>query len=168
VAAYTALIKSSPFAFINPFICFALFMGCSRPVDTFDRELLGEFRVYDNGLIYDSLTIKKARLMVDSLTRHFDTCASKQFRSLEQGYGTYVSTLADSAEAHEVMTRPISLESLLKKFPSATISKDLWIAKAHVNHFGKAVIQYVSAEGSARVQVSDVAPNDKSNGWVFD
>jgi hypothetical protein len=105
MALYTALRKFSLSVFITPIIGFVLFMGCSRPVDSFDREPLGEFRVYGNGLIYDSLTIMKARQMVDSLTRRVETGAPKRFRSLEQGYGTYVYMLADSAEAHEVMTR---------------------------------------------------------------
>jgi hypothetical protein len=142
-------------------------MGCGRPMDSFNREQLGEFRVYDNGLIYDSLTVMKAGQMVDSLNLYFETCAPKRFRSLEQGYGTYVSTFADSAEAHEIMTGAICLENLLTKFPSATVLKDIWIAKAHVDHFGKKVIQYISAEGLVRVQAPDVAANDKSTGWVF-
>jgi hypothetical protein len=145
-----------------------LFIRCSGPVDFVNREQLGEFNVYDNGLIYDKLTMAKLGKKVDSLNLNFNTCAPKRFWSLEQGYGTYVSTLADSIEAHEVMTGAMTLEKLRKMFPSASVEKDVWIAKEHISLFGKKTIGYFSTLASVSVYVPDVASNDKSTGWVFE
>lgn len=154
---------------LSLFVFLALLICCRKPVQSINQEQWGEFTVHDNGLIYDSATIIKLRKTVDSLNLRFKTCAPKRFRSLEQGYGTYVWTLADSVEAHKVMTRAMTVEKLVKTFPSATVLKDIWIAKAHVkNRFNRKAIEYFSTEPSVSVYVPDVASNEKSTGWVFD
>lgn len=147
--------------FLTFFIC------CGGPVDSVDREQFGEFKVHDNGLVYDNATMAKLRAIVDSLNLRFTTYAPKQLRSLEQGFGTYISIFADSAEAKMVMTHAFTLAELRAAFPSARVLEDIWIAKEHTNHFGKNFIQYVSNSEPARVSVPDVDVNDKSAGWVF-
>lgn len=161
-AAHYSMKKFPLPVFLIVFIC------CSGPVDSVHREQLGEFNIYDNGLVYDTPTMDKLGKMVDSLNLNFKTSTPKRYWSLEQGYGTYVSTFADSVEAHEVMTGAMTLEKLLTMFPSALVEKDIWIAKERIGRFDKKIIQYFSTLAPVHVSVPDVASNDKSTGWVFE
>jgi hypothetical protein len=151
-----------------PLIATLAFLICCNPaVDSVNRERFGDFKLCDNGLVYDSATMVKLKKVIDSLHLRCETSPPKQFRSLDQGYGDYIDTFADSAEAHEVMAHPMTIEKLQKMFPSAKVLRNVWIAKERMNLFGEKTIRYASNIAPAWLRVPDVAIHDKSTGWVF-
>jgi hypothetical protein len=136
--------------------------------DSAEENRLGEFFVYDNGLIYDRLTMSKLGKLVDSLNLQFKKCKPKNYHSLEQGYGTYISITKNVRRAREAMRQNMELESFLRKFRTSGVKKNLWIVKEHINYGGKRTIQYRS-EGVdyMYVNVPDGRQYDKAEGWIY-
>lgn len=87
-----------------------------------------EFPVYDNGLIYRPHTMDKLSFIVDSLNLRFKTCdLHKTYRSVKQtrGHHVFIETSAD--DARKDLAAGISFDSLLKKYPGATVEQDVVI-----------------------------------------
>jgi hypothetical protein len=147
-----------------------LLMQCtSAQSDSTDEKRTGEFVIYDNGLIYDKATMSKLGKTVDSLNLRFKKCEPKNYHSLEQGYGTYISITKNVQRAREAILQNMTLEDVLKKFKTAEIKKNLWIVKEHISWDGRPTIQYHS-EGTDHlyVNVPDAIPYDKTQGWIYE
>lgn len=134
-----------------------------------DGKRPGEFLVYENGLIYDSPTMSKLGKTVDSLNLQFKKCEAKNFRSLEQGYGTYILITKNVRRAREAMHQNMGLEDLLRKFRTSEVKTNLWIVKERRNYNEKRTIQYRS-EGSDffYINVPDAQQFDKTSGWIYE
>lgn len=93
---------------------------------------VGEFKTYSNGLIYNEKTMEKLGHIVDSLNLKFKTCdANKKCYSKLQTHGTVVRLTSEKADAAcDDMTKQISLDDFLKKYPDAIIEKDVLILKS--------------------------------------
>ncbi len=130
----------------------------------------GEFVVYNNGLIYDSLTMSKLGRVVDSLNLRFKKCEPKSYRSLAQGFGTYISVTKNVRAAREAIEQGISLKDFLKKFRTEEVKRNVWVVKSRDSYNNNKWISYDAegdADGYSSVRVQDTLQNDVTEGWVY-
>lgn len=152
-----------------PFFLLLLIRCTTAQNGPVDEKRQGEFVVYDNGLIYDEPTMLKLGKAVDSLNLRFKKCEPKNYHSLEQGYGTYISITKNVQRAREAILQNMKLEDFLRKFRIAEVKKNLWIVKEHTNYDGTQTIQYRS-EGAdyLYIDVPDARQYNKAEGWVYE
>jgi hypothetical protein len=152
-----------------PFFLLLLIRCQTAQTSSSDEKKSGEFVVYDNGLIYDRPTMSKLGKVVDSLNLRFKKCEPKNYRSLEQGYGTYILITKNVQGAREAMVQNIKLGDFLRKFRTSEMKENLWIVKEHINYDGKQTIQYHS-EGTdyLYLNVPDAQQYDKTEGWIYE
>jgi hypothetical protein len=146
-----------------------LFSGCATaPIAPGDNSAQPEFMIYDNGLIYDVHTMSKLARTVDSLNVRFKTCTPKDYRSLDQGFGTYIVITEKIAQARNALLLNMSLENFLKRFKRAQVKRNLWVVKKYSNYEGEARVEYDSEDGHYEyLHFPDTPEYDKSHGWIW-
>lgn len=92
----------------------------------------GEFKVYDNGLIYSENSVAKLKHIVDSLNLKFKVCdINKKYKSVSQTKAFHIQLEKKLVlEAKKDMENNISFEDFSKKYPKASISKKLLVTKS--------------------------------------
>lgn len=93
----------------------------------------GEFKTYNNGLIYSENSVTKLKHIVDSLNLKFRVCnVNKKYKSVAQTKAIHVQLKKKSIlEAKKDIENKIPLEDFIKKYPKAIISKKLLVTKYH-------------------------------------
>lgn len=130
-----------------------------------------EFKVYPNGLIYDSITMHRLSGIVDSLNIRFRSCdLAHPYVALRQGYALRVHI--PNRHALRLIRENISLEAYGSKFPNQVETEKVWIYQTRYTTWeGKHVLAYqeLPADYSEfSVEVPDHNKFDKTNGWVVD
>lgn len=152
-----------------PVFLLLLIRCTTAQTDSANEERMGEFVVYDNGLIYDRPTMSKLGKVVDSLNLRFKKCEPKNYHSLEQGYGTYISITKNVKRAREAILQNVKLEDLLRNFRTSEVKESLWIVKEYNNYDEKKTIEYHSdGVDYFYIDVPDVQQYDKNEGWVYE
>lgn len=108
-----------------------------------------EFNIKSNGLIYGEQTIRQLRYIVDSLNLKFRTCElHKAYLAQPQTQAHYVSMQKGGLEeARRDMERHMPLETFLKKYPAAKVTRDLLVVKdSYTDYNGKEVYTFSSLE----------------------
>lgn len=90
-----------------------------------------EFEIYPNGLIYSEQAMAKLSHIVDSLNLQFKVCDfNKVFYSKNQTIGHLVNLKeVNVKEAKKDMENQIPLDDFLKKYPDASIERNILIVK---------------------------------------
>jgi len=90
-----------------------------------------EFREYDNGLIYNDSTIATLRLIVDSMNLKYKKCDPwKDYYSLPQATcHVIVLDTGRIKSALKDIKNNISFEAFCRKYPHATVEKELLVTK---------------------------------------
>jgi hypothetical protein len=136
-----------------------------------------EFKVYSNGLIYSEQAMGKLTRIVDSLNLKYRTCNYNQvFYSRPQAVGHIISLDSGNIKAARTdIKNQISLDQFLKKYPKATIERDVLILKYKTtNDKNQDVVEFASFDlsgGYGSSIVSEDIPvydKDLSNKWVFE
>ena len=86
---------------------------------------------YNNGLIYNDLTIKKLQKIADSLNRQFKQIKQESdFLSYSYAQAQYVKIDAKKVKNHrEIFTGRITFEELIEKYPVLALNKNAWVYK---------------------------------------
>lgn len=131
-----------------------------------------EFKIYDNGLIYDTTTMERLGMIVDSLNLEFKTCdLAHPYYSQEQGLAIVVDI--PSNKAKNLIHNNASIEDYKRQYPKAVLDENVWIIKfRYTNYQDNDVIEYSGLPegyGSAySITLKYKSKNDKNNGWVID
>ncbi len=90
----------------------------------------GEFKIYDNGLIYDDTTVQYLNVMVDSLNLVYKTC------DLDQDYYAYPQTFAhrfviegNVEQVKRDLEKDLPFAELEKRYPGIEIEENLLITR---------------------------------------
>lgn len=124
-----------------------------------------EFKVYDNGLIYDNQTMARLGKIVDSLNIRFRNCdLAHPYYSLSQGFATQVSV--PHAKALDAIQRDISLENYLRLYPQQTTKK--WIVRYRYTNYKGKQLMILRALGEHYEATIDFNQTDfnKEKGWI--
>jgi len=108
-----------------------------------------EFSPKNNELIYSDHTIKQLKFIVDSLNLKFKTCdLDKVYRAKAQVKGNYIFLSGTRAkEAKNDIEKNISFDDFIRKYPAATVNKDLLIVKFKYKDYNNAdVLAFNSVE----------------------
>lgn len=108
-----------------------------------------EFSSQNNELIYSDHTIKQLKFIVDSLNLKFKTCdLNKVYRSKAQVNGNYIFLSGTWAkEAKNDIEKNISFDDFIRKYPAATVDKDLLVVKFKYKDYNNAdVLAFNSVE----------------------
>lgn len=99
----------------------------------------GEFKIYSNGLMYHDTTMKKLEKIVDSLNLKFKVCElNKTYYSKYQAKAHYVSlSKGNIKQAKKDLKNNLSFADFNKKYPKATIKKDLLVVKYQYQDYEK-------------------------------
>jgi hypothetical protein len=91
----------------------------------------GEFKVYDNGLIYSESTIGKLSSIADSLNLRFRSCGpDRKFQSRQQSIGHLIIMKSGNIKsAARDIEAKISFEDFLLKYPGAEVRRDVLVVK---------------------------------------
>jgi len=137
----------------------------------------GEFKVYPNGLIYSEQTMGKLSHIVDSLNLKFKTCNfNTVFYSKSQAIGHIVKVdKGKIKEAKKDMENQISLDDFLKKYPKATIERNVVIIKSkYKNYEQQDVVEFeefdLKSDYGFSITSEDVSlfQKDFSNQWLLE
>lgn len=128
-----------------------------------------EFITYDNGLIYDTRTMNRLSVIVDSLNIRFRTCdLSHPYYSFPQGVGYYVEL---SKAQQKAISDGITLEEFRSRFPKASL-QEIWVIKRPYREESVNYIRYAGLPfgwgDEPSVIVRDRPANNKERGWVID
>ncbi len=136
----------------------------------------GEFKVYQNGLIYSEQTMGKLSHIVDSLNLKFKTCNfNTVFYSKSQTIGHIVKVdKGNIKEAKKDMENQISLNDFLKKYPKATVERNVLIIKSKYKNYEKQdVVEFeefdLKSDYGFSITSEDVSlyQKDFSNKWLL-
>lgn len=136
-----------------------------------------EFKVYPNGLIYSEQTMGKLSHIVDSLNLKFKTCNfNTVFYSKSQAIGHIVKVDKGSIkEAKKDMENQISFVDFLKKYPKATVQRNVLIIKSKYKNYKKQDIVEIEhfdlkSDYGFSIESEDVSlyQKDFSNKWLFE
>ncbi len=107
-----------------------------------------EFKVHDNGLIYRDTTMSQLRYIVDSLNLKFKNCEldRKYYAKYQAKAHCIRLDTGDIESAREDLQDDISFKAFKKKYPLASIAKNLLIVKQ----------KYVNGKGQKEVEFSQV------------
>jgi hypothetical protein len=136
-------------------------------------ESSGEFPIYQNGLIYDELTMGRLSHIVDSLNLKFKSCQPKTFRALPQGRATFVTVNGNLAAVKNAMKANLSLEEFIQRFPAARVSSQQWIyAYPYQDYKGREMVCYdplpVKSANESSVRIRDHLRPIRTRGWVYE
>ncbi len=95
------------------------------------------FTTYSNGLIYSEQTMNKLGYIVDSLNLEFKICDfNRVFYSKSQTIGHLVMLkTGDIKQAKKDLEDQIPFDSFLRKYPSATLQRDVLIVRWHYTDY---------------------------------
>ncbi len=136
----------------------------------------GEFKVYPNGLIYSEQTMGKLSQIVDSLNLKFKTCNfNTVFYSKSQAIGHIIKVDKGSIkDAKKDMENQISFDDFLKKYPKATVQRNVLILKSKYKNYKKQDIVEIEhfdlkSDYGFSIEYEDVSlyQKDFSNKWIF-
>jgi len=144
--------------------CTAQYDSTTTPIN---REN-DEFPIYDNGLIYSEITMSKLGKVVDSLNIRFKRCEPKTYRSLEQGFGTYLLVTKNLKRARKAIAQNITLEDFIKRFRIDEVKPDQWVVKERTEYEVKKILYESHGDDPKYIYVPDGPQNDKQEGWVFE
>lgn len=137
----------------------------------------GEFKVFPNGLIYSEQTMGKLSHIVDSLNLKFKTCNfNTVFFSKSQAIGHIIKVdKASIKEAKKDMENQISFDDFLKKYPKATVQRNVLIIKNKYKNYQKQDIVEIEhfdlkSDDEFSIESEDVSlyQKDFSNKWIFE
>lgn len=137
----------------------------------------GEFKVFPNGLIYSEQTMGKLSHIVDSLNLKFKTCNfNTVFFSKSQAIGHIIKVdKASIKEAKKDMENQISFDDFLKKYPKATVQRNVLILKSKYKNYQKQDIVEIEhfdlkSDDEFSIESEDVSlyQKDFSNKWIFE
>ena len=137
----------------------------------------GEFKVYPNGLIYSEQTMGKLSHIVDSLNLKFKTCNFNTiFFSKSQVIGHIIKVDKGSIkEAKKDMENQISFDDFLKKYPKASVQRNILILKSKYKNYKKQDIVEIEhfdlkSDDEFSMESEDVSlyQKDFSNKWIFE
>lgn len=137
----------------------------------------GEFKVYPNGLIYSEQTMGKLSHIVDSLNLKYKNCNfNTTFYSNYQVIGHIVEVEKGLIkEAKKDMENQISLDDFLKKYPKATIERNVLIIKSKYKNYKKQdVVKFeefnLKSGYGFNISTEDVSlyQKDFSNKWLLE
>lgn len=132
----------------------------------------GEFKVYPNGLIYSEQTMNKLSHIVDSLNLKFKTCNfNTVYYSKSQTIGHIIKVEKDDIkQAKTDMENQISLDEFLKKYPKATIKRNVLIIKSKYNNEIEFEEFDVKSDYGFSITSEDVSlyKKDFSNQWLLE
>ena len=137
----------------------------------------GEFKIYDNGLIYSEATMASLKQVADSLNLKYLQCdIDYQYSSMMQTKGHYIEVRSVDLKAVKMdLSNNITFEDFIKKYPSALVKKDLLIVQ--FEYLGANNIEYVDFESIAidgynSSSVDKIRKTDKllkgGKSWVFE
>ncbi|WP_298137349.1 hypothetical protein [Flavobacterium sp.] len=136
----------------------------------------GEFKIYDNGLIYSENTMNKLVHIVDSLNLKFKLCdKNSKFFSQKTAQVNYLKIEGDDADNLKMdIEKKLSYNQILKKYPKIEKIEDLILTKfIHTNKYSKNNIKYYSTIETDKVsnyyldfKESEVL-NDSKGSWLF-
>lgn len=137
----------------------------------------GEFKVYPNGLIYSEQTMSKLSHIVDSLNLKYKTCNfNTVFYSKSQTIGHIVKVdKGNIKEAKKDMENQIPLDDFLKKYPKATIERNVLIIKSRYKNYKKQdIVEFehfdLKSDYGFSITSEDVSlyQKDFSNKWLLE
>lgn len=113
------------FCFFLPFLSFLPFLPfLSLPSVVFAQS--GEFKTFENGLIYNPITMQKLTKIVDSLQLKYRFCeVGRTYRARYQAVGTYLKVSENSEKAETDIAAGIDLEVFLQKYPKTELERNL-------------------------------------------
>lgn len=131
-----------------------------------------EFRIHENGLIYDDETMKKLSHIVDSLNIRFRQCEPRDYKSFAQGFATFVTVDKNKKAATGAIRDNISLEAFRKKFPKAEVERVRIYKYTFTNYKKERTVCYTSFpfpdDNEKALYLPLTNANDKTNGWVME
>jgi len=137
----------------------------------------GEFKTYDNGLIYSEKTMSKLRSIADSLNLKFKQCNfDQEFYSRYQTIGHVVKLDAkDIKEAKKDLDRNMGFEAFLAKYPDAKVERGaLFLKSIGKNRTDEDVLEFthfkLTGEYNFNITVADRAlfKSDFKDRWVYE
>lgn len=137
----------------------------------------GEFKVYPNGLIYSEQTMSKLNKIVDSLNLKYKTCNfNTVFYSKSQTFGHIVKVdKGNIKEAKIDMENQISLDDFLKKYPKATIERNVLVIKRkYKNYDNQNIVEFehfdLKSDYGFGIESEDTTlyQKDFSGKWLFE
>jgi hypothetical protein len=146
---------------------YVLFLLCLTSFLAHGQE--GEFKIHNNGLIYDEVTMARLGAIVDSLNLKFRSCdLSHPYYSFEQGLATQVKV--PNKEARKLIESGVSWEAFQKRYPSR-VEGQLWIVKRRYEDYKNNPILVYSGlpygwSSEPSIQKEDTPKHDKTTGWV--
>ncbi len=133
----------------------------------------GEFKVHPNGLIYSEQTMNKLSHIVDSLNLKYKTCNFNTiFYSQSQTIGHVIKVKqGDIKQAKRDMDSQIPLDDFLKKYPEATIERNILIVRSkYKNYKEQEVVEFGCFNCGLSIESDDLSlyQKDFTNKWLFE
>lgn len=141
-------------------------------ISTFSWEQ--EFKVYDNGLIYNEKTMGQLTDIVDSLNLKFKVCElNPKFYSEPQTFGSkIVLDKKDINSAIRDIKENISLTDFKAKYQKAEITNQVLIVQFnYTNYLGEKITEYSEINGTGggkNIQLEDNTKNEFNGNWVYE
>lgn len=133
-----------------------------------------EFKTYASGLMYSDSTMMQLEHIVDSLNIKFRSCdLERTYYTTKQGKAHYIR-LEDNAsdEAQKDIESGISFEAFLKKYPGASVEKDLLVINyQYTNYKGENTVEFMSMIEERRIGFNDQPKffsDSRKNQWIVD
>ncbi|MCD6010191.1 MAG: hypothetical protein K0Q79_53 [Flavipsychrobacter sp.] len=136
-----------------------------------------EFQEHNNGLIYSDTTIKALRFIVDSMNLKYRKCDPwKDYYALSQTkcHAIILDSTGVKKAMHDIKNG-IGFEDFCKKYPRASIQKDLLVIRSKEKDYdGKLQVEFSTLEvGNAygrSIECDDTTLYDKQLGskWVYE
>ena len=108
-----------------------------------------EFKLHDNGLIYDESTIERLHYIVDSLNIRFKGCGlSREYNSQPQGQANAV-IIQNKKKSHEALTdlkKGIDWDKFVKKYDPEIDEKILVVKHEYRNDRNDEIVRYQSIQ----------------------
>ena len=147
---------------------YRLFLLCLIPVLAMGQS--GEFKIYNNGLIYDEATMARLGSIVDSLNLKFKTCdLAHPYYSFEQGMAMRVSV--SDKEMRRLIESGVSWGDFEKRYPNR-VQEQLWITKTRFTDWqNKPILEYSGLpygyNSDPAIRLDDTPRHNKTSGWVI-
>jgi len=131
---------------------------------------VGEFKTYENGLIYSEATMHRLGTIVDSLNLKFRSCdLSHPYYSLYQGPGRFVNV--PSEEARKLIKQGVALDEYIKTYDKEG-NANIWVVKLFYTNFNdEKMIEYsglpFGRNSEPSVTVAYNKGSDANTGWVL-
>jgi hypothetical protein len=137
----------------------------------------GEFKTYENGLIYSPPAMAKLSRIVDSLNLKYSTCnLNPVFHSRYQVIGHLVEMKKGNfVEAQKDLNRNISFQEFRTKYPNAVVKKNILILKQkYRNYEDEEVVEFeqfdLKSDYGQSITSRNLALYQKNlaKSWVFE